>query len=123
MALVAVVLSLCVAALGALGLLAPQRLVRIVRSFETPVGLYATAAVRLVFGAALVFAASGSRAPLTIWILGMVIFIAGLILPVVGLERLRRLMDWWLARGPVFARVWGAVALVFGLLLAYAVAP
>ena len=123
MALVAFVLSICIAALGALGVVAPKRLMAVVRSFQSPAGLYATAAIRLVLGVALVFAAPGSRAPGFIWVLGIVIFVAGLVTPVVGLERFRHLLDWWLARGPGFARVWGAVAFVLGLLLAYAVAP
>jgi hypothetical protein len=123
MALVALVLSICIAALGALGVVAPDRLAAVVRSFQTRGGLYVTAGIRLVLGAALIFAAPGSRSPTFIWGLGIFIFVAGLITPLVGLERFRKLTDFWLARGVWFARIWGAVAFVLGLLLAYAVAP
>ena len=123
MAIVALVLSICIAALGALSVVAPERLAALVRSFQTRAGLYWVGGIRVLLGIALVFAAPGSRAPGFIWVLGIVIFVAGLITPVIGLERFRRLTDWWLDRGPWFARVWGAVAFVLGLLLAYAVAP
>ena len=123
MAIVALVLSICIAALGALGVIAPDRLAAFVRSFQTRAGLYSVGAIRIVLGIALVFAAPGSRAPGFIWVLGIVVFVAGLITPVIGVERFRRLTDWWLDRGPWFARIWGFVAFALGLLLAYTVAP
>lgn len=123
MALIALLFSLGIAALGALGLASPARFVRLIQSFETRAGYYTTIAARLLFGIALVLAAPGSRAPTVLWVLGLIVLAAGLMTMSVGFERFRRLLDWWLARGSGFARVWGAVALVLGALLAYAVAP
>jgi hypothetical protein len=123
MAIVAVVLSILIAVLGVVSVVAPNRLAALVRSFQTRAGLYTAAAIRIVLGISLVFAAPGSLAPGTIWIIGIVIFVAGLITPVIGLERFRKLTDWWLDRGPWFARIWGAVAFLLGLLLAWTVAP
>lgn len=122
MTTVALVLSLFVAALGALGVASPSRLLRIVRSFQKPAGVYFAAALRVVLGGALFFAAPTSRAPEFIRILGVVIVVAGFITPFFGLERFRRLLDWWSARGSGFIRAWAASAFVFGLLLAYVVA-
>ena len=123
MTLVALVLSLFVAALGALGVVSPTRLVSLLRYFQTPAGLYLAAALRVVLGVALFFSAPTSRAPELMRILGVVIIVVGLITPLFGLARFRRLIDWWLARGPAFLRVWAAFALGFGLLLAYALVP
>lgn len=123
MTLVALVLSVFIAALGALGVASPSRLLGVVRSFQTPAGLYFAAALRVVLGVALFFAAPASRAPELIRILGVVIFVGGLITPLFGLERFRRLLDWWSARGSAFIRAWAAFALAFGFLLAHAVLP
>lgn len=123
MAIVALVLSLSVAALGALGIVSPERLLGIVRRFQSPGGLYAAAAIRLALGATLWLAAPASRAPETLHIVGFIVFVAGLVTPFFGIERLGRVIDWWSARGLVFMRVWAGFALVFGLLLAYALAP
>ena len=123
MTLVALVLSLFVAALGALGVVSPTRLVSLVRYFQTPAGLYVAAALRVVLGVALFFSAPTSRAPEFMRILGVVIIVAGLITPLFGLTRFRRLIDWWLARGPALLRAWAAFAFGFGLLLAYALVP
>ncbi len=123
MTLVALIICLLTSALGALGIASPSRLLGVVRYFQTPAGLYVAAALRLVLGVALFFAAPTSRAPELVRILGVVIIVAGLITPFFGLERFRRLLEWWSALGPGFFRAWAAFALVFGFLLAYAVVP
>lgn len=123
MTLVALVLSLLIVALGALGIASPSRLLGLVRRFQTPAGLYLAAGVRVALGVALFFAAPTSRAPEFIRILGVVIIVAGLITPFIGLERVRKLVDWWSARGATFVRAWAAFACAFGLVLAYALVP
>ncbi len=123
MAILALVLSLFVAALGVVGLISPMRLLEIARHFQSQVGLYAAAALRVVLGLALFFAAPASRAPKILRILGIIVLVAGLFTPLIGVERAHRLMDWWSTQGAVFMRVWAALALGFGFFLAYAVAP
>jgi hypothetical protein len=120
MTVIALVFTLSVAALGALGVVSPALLINYVRYFQTPSGLYLAAALRVVMGLALLFAAPASRAPEVLRILGVFIIAAGLLIPFIGLERFRRFVDWWSARGSTFVRAWAAFALGFGLLLAYA---
>ena len=121
MSIVVVVFGLFMGALGALGFVAPERLIAFVRSFQTPAGLYFAAGLRLILGFALFVAAPTSRAPDVLRVLGVFIIIAGLATPFFGLERFRKLLEWWSARGTAFIRVWATFALGFGLLLAYAV--
>jgi hypothetical protein len=121
MAIVALVFSLFVAALGALGIVSPMGLLSIIRQFQRPAGLYAAAILRVIIGVVLFLAAPTSRFPEVVRILGIIIFVSGLITPLFGFERFRRLLNWWSARGPAFIRVWAGCALAFGLLLAYAV--
>ncbi len=120
MVAVALVFSLAVAALGALGVASPARLLDVVRRFQSPMGVYAATAIRVVYGLAIFLAAPASRAPGLLQVLGLVIGVAGLITPLVGLERFRRLIDWWAAHGPAFVRGWAAFALAFGLGVAWA---
>ncbi len=123
MAVLALVLSLFVAAVGTLGMISPLRLLDIARQFQSPVGLYAGAALRVLLGVALFFGAPTSRAPRTVRLLGVLVFVAGLVVPLIGVERAQRLLEWWAARGPAFVRAWASFAAAFGLLLAYAVYP
>jgi hypothetical protein len=120
MTAIALVFSLLVAALGALGLVSPSRLLSVDRYFQTPGGLYFAAAVRLVMGAAFFFAAPDSSAPKVLRILGAVVIVAGVITLFFGLERFRGLIDWWLAHRSAFVRPFAAFALVLGILLTYA---
>jgi hypothetical protein len=122
MTVIALVFSLSVAALGALGVVSPARLINFVRYFQTPSGLYLAAALRVVMGLALFFAAPASRAPEALRILGVFIIAAGVLIPFIGLERFRRFFDWWSALGSTILRAWAAFALGFGLLLSYALA-
>jgi hypothetical protein len=122
MRLLALFLSALIAVLGVIGIVAPARLLAIARSFDTPLGLYAAAALRLVLGTALFLAAPASRAPRVLRVLGIVSFVAGLITPFIGVDRYRRLLEWWSAWGPGFLRGWAVIALTLGLFLIYALA-
>ena len=123
MLILAFALSLSVVVLGGLGIVSPMMLLGVVRKFESPAGIYAVAALRIMLGVALFLSAPISRVQEVVRILGITIFVMGIITPLFGIERFRRLLNWWSERGPVFMRVWAGFALGFGLFLAYAVMP
>jgi hypothetical protein len=101
MALVALTLGLVIAVLGAVAIVDPTVLLAISRPFLTPIGLYAAAVLRLILGTALFVSAPTSRAPTTIRTLGVVIIVAGLITPLIGIERARAMVAWWSDRGTI----------------------
>ena len=123
MSYVVIILSLSIAALGVFGLVAPQRLVALAIHRQTRSALLAAGAFRLVLGVALILAAPASKAADVLRFLGVVLIVAGLATPLLGVERSRRLIEWWAALGSGFVRAWGCIALAIGLLLIYAVAP
>jgi hypothetical protein len=123
MTFVALVFAIFVTAMGALGVLAPDRLLGLVRGVQTPAGLYGVAVMRLVFGAAIYLAAAESRAPELLRVFGLITVLAGIVTPFIGLERVGRLIDWWSGLGPQVVRAWAVVALALGLGLAYALFP
>jgi len=61
MLILAFVLSLSVVVLGALGIVSPMMLLGVVRKFESPAGIYAAAALRIMLGVALFLSAPPSR--------------------------------------------------------------
>jgi hypothetical protein len=123
MVLLALLFSIFIAAIGAIGFVSPAKLFHMVRKFQSSTGLYVAAAFRVVFGSALLFAADRSRAPEVIRAVGIIVLVSGLITPLFGLDRFRRILNWWSTRPAAFQRVWAGFALAFGLLCAYAVAP
>ena len=114
--------AIAIVVLGAVGIVAPASLVAISRSFLSPTGLYVAAGIRLTLGTVLVLAAPASRAPKTLRILGVVTVVGGIVTPLFGVDRARTIVEWMTTQGTAFMRIWGAIALVLGLFLAYAAA-
>jgi hypothetical protein len=123
MRVLAFIISLCVAALGAVGIISPMSFLTFIRRFASPSWLTAVGALRVVMGVSLYFSSLVSRLSKFIRYLGMITFVSGLITPFFGVERTRRLISWWSHRGAEFLRIWAVAALGMGLLLAWALAP
>jgi len=87
--------------------------------FQTPMGLYLSAAFRLVLGVALFLAAPTSRNPELIRTLGVIIIVIGVITRFFGVERYRRLLDRISAKGSAFIRRWAVLALALSFSLVY----
>ena len=118
---IVIAVSVFMVATGLTGVATPARLARFVRRWQSRSMLWAAAALRIVFGAALWFAAPASRAPLALQILGAITVIAGVVLPIMGFERYQAVLLWWLRQGALFVRTWMFAAAAFGLFLLWAV--
>src|SRR5258706_5661114 len=100
---------------------APVVVLEFGRSLLSPNILYAAAAVRVLFGAVLLWVAPASHAPKSLRALGALLVIAGVLTPLVGVERSGALLDWLVAQGPWFTRAWAGAAVVLCAFFAYAV--
>jgi hypothetical protein len=123
---IAFVAGLCIAAVGAVGVLAPASLLWIARHFVSAGPFYVIAAVRVAFGLVLISAAPSSRAPRALRVLGYAIVIAGVASALAGLlaiERARGLIEWWMQGGSRLVRLTGVPVLALGSFVAYACAP
>ena len=120
---VALGISVLIAALGALGIISPARLLAFVRRVQTPGGVYVAAALRLVLGVVLLLVAPASKAPDLLRVIGVLAVAAALSTPFVGLARWRRLVEWGWGQGSLVVRAWAAIPLALGLYVAWAVLP
>jgi hypothetical protein len=114
--------GLIIAAIGILGMTAPTVLLDGMRFAQTQVGLYFVAAVRVAFGLVLIGAATASRLPKTLRVIGAFSIVAGIITPFFGVVRTRAIIDWWSAQGTTFLRGWAVLPVILGLFIIYAVA-
>jgi hypothetical protein len=124
--LLAFVLGLCILAVGAGGILAPSSLVWTAQHFATLDEFLGLAIVRVAFGLVLISAAPASRTPKALRVLGFIVVLAGIttaIIGLVGIERARAMIDWWLQQGPAVIRLTGVPIMVLGGFVAYACAP
>lgn len=122
----AFVFGVCIFTVGAVGILVPSRLVWIAQHFVTSGPFYVIAAVRIAFGLVLISAASASRAPRALRVLGWVIMIAGVTTALTGLlaiGRARAGIEWWLQQGSGVVRLTGVLVLALGGFVAYACVP
>lgn len=108
---------------GITGVFFAEGLLKVGHYLATPVGLYVAAALRVGIGLVLALAAANSRAPKTLRVIGIIVIVAGLTTPFLGVERTRAILDWWSAQGPVLMRLGPGFALIVGGFIAYAVAP
>ena len=108
--------------LGAVGIAAPQAFLAAVRSVHGVATIGVIAAIRVLCGLVLVRAASASRAPRSLRLLGFLAVLAGLVTPFFGEESIHRLLD-WSTRWPSSMRVWGIVAAAGGAFIVYALLP
>ncbi len=123
MALVAALFGLLIGVVGALGVASPRRLIAFVSRWQSQRGLYVLAAIRIGFGVALLLAASASRAPDLLRILGVIALVAGVVTPFFGLHRFEALLRWWSRQPSLFLRLWCVIAVGLGAGIVWAVAP
>jgi len=121
MSFVSLALGLAIAAVGILAIAWPESFAEILYQAQTPAGLYRGAGFRVFLGISLLLSARSSRAPAALRVLGVVFLVAGLVMPFLGFELFRSALESFLSLGPWAVRVWGGVALVLGLFVAYAV--
>lgn len=120
---VVIALGAVIAAAGLTGMAAPSILLEVGRSLQTPGALYLVAAIRIALGALLFWAAPASRLPRTLRVIGALVVLAGLITPLLGVERVQAVLTWWSQQGQLFMRATPGVAVVIGGFLIYAFAP
>ena len=113
--------SLC--GMGVWGFLAPQKLVQWVKNtMDAEWGFWFAILVRLLLGVTLLIVAPASKFPLTLLIMGWIAFAAAVSVVLMGRERLRKLVQWFLDRfSPALIRAWLLFAVAFGGFLIYGV--
>ena len=114
-------ISLIVLGFGAVGILAPERLVDFVIWFDNLRGLYVAAAFRIIFGLALIYIAKDTQWPEFLHILGLFTIAAGFALLLLGLDRFHKIVVWWCGQSTDILRVWSFFALLLGGFLVYVV--
>jgi len=112
--IIVIAVSIFAAAMGMLGLASPAAMGKYVAGWQSKSGLWAAAAIRLVFGIAL-WQAAASRFPAVFKILGVVAVLSAFSLPLVGTARFKALLAWWSRQSAAFVRAWSAIAVIIGI--------
>ena len=121
MTALALILCAAIAAMGVLVIVLPARSNDLTRLFADKTGLWVATAIRAVLGLGFLAAAEDSKAPMLLRILGLIILVVAIAMPLLGLDRHRRMIDWWLARNRTIQIAWGAAAFALGVFPIYAI--
>jgi hypothetical protein len=113
-----VLFGIAIAALGAVGIASPARLLALVR-WESQRGVYLAAGIRLALGAVLLLAAPELRQPALARIFGAIALLGGVGTALMGRTRFGALVGWWERQPAWRARAASAFATGFGALLAW----
>jgi hypothetical protein len=119
--MIALALILCaaIAAMGVVIIVKPTLAHEWTPLFDNRSGMWIATAIRAVLALGLLAGASESKAPMLLKLLGFLILIIAIVMPILGVDRHRRMIAWWLARKRSVEIMCGAAAFVFGLLLIY----
>lgn len=109
--------------IGGWVILDPRGLVDLADVFLQPGRLWIVVALRLGIGVLLWIAAPASRMPRTLKVLAVLIFVSGLVVPVVGLESIREIADWGAGLQPLALRVVGMITAAFGAFIVWSLWP
>jgi hypothetical protein len=119
MTALALILCAAIAAMGVVIIVKPSLAHDWARLFANKTGMWVATGIRAVLALGLFAAASESKAPMLLRILGLIILIVAIVVPILGLDRHRRIIDWWLARDRRIQIICGAASFVFGVMLIY----
>ena len=120
--LAALLVALSTIIIGIAGIISPDGGMAVRRLyFATPGLFYAVAAIRSAMGLCLILAASNSRYPRSLRILGAVMCVQPLSATLLGLDHARAVMEWEGMQGHALLRAGAAVALASGGFIAFAV--
>ena len=120
--IVVLALGVIVCALSVWGMVAPDKLWKLVNgAMEKNWGIYVAVVARLLLGAALIVVAPESRFPLVFEILGWFAIVAAVIILFAGRNRLRRFVVWFEQSSQTMIRVWLLFGIAFGAFLVYGV--
>ena len=121
--MVALALILCaaIAAKGLLVIVKPALANDLVRGVADKTGMWIATAFRGILGLGFLAAAAESKAPMLLRLLGLLLLILAIVLPILGLDRHRRMIDWWLGRKRASQIMCGAAAFLFGIGLIYVI--
>jgi len=109
--------------LGAWSAVAPARMTALADRFSTTKGMWFAAAIRLVIGATLWFAAPQSRAPLMLQVFGVIAIVAAVVIPLMGVDRFKAMLGWWKKLSTPAMRAWSLLAVAFGVAILWALVP
>ena len=109
--------------LSAYGVLQPFNLIVFVRGFMAGSGLWVAVVARIILATLLWFSAPFSLTPTTFQALAVLTLVAAFALPMIGAQRIFKLMEWAASWRHTAIRLWCLLGVAFGGFLLWSISP
>ena len=117
MTLLVALIGACFLLISLAMLVSPGRARRSVENMVTPRLIPVLSVVRIGLGIVLVLAAPATRLPVFVWAIGLLLILRGVALPILGFDRVKKLVDWWMEKPDRDFRMIALLGILLGALL------
>jgi hypothetical protein len=117
MKIIALFVATLLVLVGLTGVLWPEGLMALAAYSFTGSGLYVVGAARIILGGLLVLAATATRTPKTVRVIGLIVLAAGIATALIPADRALAMKDMWLSRGPEPLRIAACFPLAVGIFI------
>ena len=107
-------IGVLLAAGGGWSLVAPGGADRVLRWFIETRLFGIAIVIRLVVGLIFLLGAQSTRWPQAAIVLGVLALLGAISVPVIGEERISRMLSWWLDKPRIWLQAWGSIAAALG---------
>lgn len=110
-------LGMLISLMGIVYLLRPDIIKKLMRFFKKGKRIYLAGILRLVLAVVFLVAARECRYPWIIFACGIIFLAGGLLIFLLGPEKIRKILDWYQEQSELIFRVIAVIVLVFGLII------
>jgi uncharacterized protein YjeT (DUF2065 family) len=110
-------LGIIISLLGIVYLLRPDIIKKLMNFFKKDKRIYLSGVLRLALAVVFLVAARECRYPWIIFACGIIFLTGGLLIFLLGPERIRKILDWYEEQSTLIFRVIAVIVLVFGLII------
>jgi len=121
MIILAKIIGCAIVAMGTAIAINPNTFKVVINFWRRGKNVYLAGALRIIFGVIFLLVAPLGRLPAVISVLGVLMIIGGIVIFVIGPERIQAIFDWWGKKPPSVMRLMGIVAFSIGILILYLV--
>ena len=123
MAIALTIFSLIIVLLSVYGVIQPFSLIQFVRGLMAGSGLWVAVVARIILAILLWFSAPLSLTPTIFKALAVLVLVAAIALPMIGTQRILKLMKWVESWRPPAIRLWCLLGVAFGGFLLWSISP
>jgi uncharacterized protein YjeT (DUF2065 family) len=114
-------IGIFITCMGIIVIVKPQIIRMMISFWRQDKRIYLGGLLRMLFGAIFLLSAPQARLPVVMAALGLFLLIAGLLIFLIKLDKIKSMLERWSKRPSYVLRLMGSIVLIIGLLIIYSV--